>query len=119
MSWQDYIKSLMGPDVRDAAIVGYKPPSVWAAEQGGDLCKITVAEINVLTCEDRSHFFTNGLTLGGLRCSLLRDNFHDDFTLDLRTKSACGPTYNISIGKTFTAYVMAMGKEGVHGGRAQ
>ncbi|CAJ0965175.1 unnamed protein product [Ranitomeya imitator] len=54
MSWQDYITNLMGPDMRDAVICGYKPFSVWAAQSGGELCKITAAEVNALVSEDHS-----------------------------------------------------------------
>ncbi|KAG9460912.1 hypothetical protein GDO78_018768 [Eleutherodactylus coqui] len=102
MSWADYIKNLMGPDVQDACICGFNPPSVWAAEQGGNLCRITAAEISALAADERSGFFINGLTLGGMRCSVIRDNFADTFTMDVRTKSTEGPTYNIGICKTCT-----------------
>ncbi|XP_073510655.1 profilin-1 [Phyllobates terribilis] len=116
MSWQDYITNIMGPDMRDAVICGYKPFSVWAAECGGELCKITAAEVQALVSEDHSSFFTNGLTIAGMKCSLLRDNFTDSFTLDVRTKATEGPTYNIAVAKSCTALILLMGKEGTHGG---
>lgn len=52
--------------------------------------------------KDRETFYTSGLTLGSKKCSVLRDNLHDDsdWTMDIRTKSQGGePTYNISVGK--------------------
>ncbi|XP_075704463.1 profilin-1-like [Rhinoderma darwinii] len=116
MSWDDYIKNLVGAEAQDAVICGFNPASVWAAHPGGHLSKITAAEISSLAAEDRSSFYTNGLTLGGMRCSLIRDNFSDSFTTDVRTKATEGPTYNIAIAKTYTAFVIVMGAEGVHGG---
>ncbi|XP_011850101.1 PREDICTED: profilin-1 isoform X2 [Mandrillus leucophaeus] len=62
------------------------------------------AEVGVLVGKDRSSFYVNGLTLGGQKCSVIRDSLLQDgeFSMDLRTKS--------------TALVLLMGKEGVHGG---
>lgn len=59
-------------------------------------------EIDVLVGKDRESFYTNGLTLGSKKCSVLRDSLHDDgdWTMDIRTKSQGGePTYNISVGR--------------------
>ncbi|XP_056408484.1 profilin-1-like [Hyla sarda] len=116
MSWDDYIKNLVGPDVQDAVICGFNPCCVWAAHPCGSLSKITPAEIAALAAEDRTSFYTNGLTLGGVRCSLIRDNINDSHTMDVRTKASEGPTYNITIGKTNSAFVIVMGGEGIHGG---
>ncbi|XP_071987931.1 profilin-1-like [Engystomops pustulosus] len=118
MSWQDYIKTLMTAEVQDACICGFEPASVWASEPGMNLGKITAAEIQALVAKDRTNFFINGLTLGGVRCSVIRDNLDDDtFTMDVRTKSdGSSSTYNVAISKTRSALVMVMGKEGVHGG---
>uniref|UniRef100_A0A8C3XRC0 Profilin n=1 Tax=Chelydra serpentina TaxID=8475 RepID=A0A8C3XRC0_CHESE len=58
------------------------------------------AEMNMLTSKDRSSMFVNGLTLGGQKCSVIRDSLHVDGenTMDLRTKSTGGtPTYNITV----------------------
>ncbi|XP_021572160.1 profilin-1 isoform X3 [Carlito syrichta] len=104
--WNAYIDNLMADGTcQDAAIVGYKDsPSVWAAVPGKTFVNITPAEVGVLVGKDRSSFFVNGLTLGGQKCSVIRDSLLQDgeFTMDLRTKS--------------TALVLLMGKEGVHGG---
>lgn len=59
-------------------------------------------EIDVLVGKDRESFYTNGLTLGSKKCSVLRDSLQDDgdWTMDIRTKSQGGePTYNISVGR--------------------
>ncbi|XP_015232152.1 PREDICTED: profilin-2, partial [Cyprinodon variegatus] len=77
------------------------------------------AEIDVLVGKDREGFFTSGLTLGGKKCSVIRDSLQieNDWTMDIRTKSQGGePTYNISVGKAGKVLVLVMGKEGVHGG---
>ncbi|XP_011813774.1 PREDICTED: profilin-1 isoform X3 [Colobus angolensis palliatus] len=104
--WNAYIDNLMADGTcQDAAIVGYKDsPSVWAAVPGKTFVNITPAEVGVLVGKDRSSFYVNGLTLGGQKCSVIRDSLLQDgeFSMDLRTKS--------------TALVLLMGKEGVHGG---
>ncbi|XP_028301035.1 profilin-2-like isoform X1 [Gouania willdenowi] len=104
MSWQSYVDNLMADGTcQDAAIVGYTDAKyVWASQPGGTFTGVTVEEIDVLIGKDRSHFFTNGLTLGKKKCSVLRDNLllDSDFTMDIRTKSQAGEsTYNIAVAK--------------------
>ncbi|XP_013878856.1 profilin-2 isoform X2 [Austrofundulus limnaeus] len=121
MSWQSYVENLMADgSCQDSAIVGYTDAKyVWAAHPGGIFNNIAVQEIDVLVGKDRETFYTNGLTLGSKKCSVLRDSLQDDgdWTMDIRTKSQGGePTYNISVGKAAKVLVLVMGKEGVHGG---
>ncbi|XP_074839117.1 profilin-1 [Carettochelys insculpta] len=117
--WGSYIDNLMADgSCQDAAIVGYKDtPSVWAATPGKTLGNITPGEVNVLVGKERSNLFINGLTLGGLKCSVLRDLLHTEgeFSMDLRTKNQ-SPTFNITVCMTNKTIVVVMGKEGVHGG---
>lgn len=105
---------------QEAAIVGYVDAKyVWASTPGGLFKDITPAEIDVLIGKDREGFFTGGLTIGGKKCSVIRDSMFidNDCTMDIRTKSQGGePTYNISVGRAGRALVIIMAKEGVHGG---
>uniref|UniRef100_A0A2I3HAM3 Profilin n=1 Tax=Nomascus leucogenys TaxID=61853 RepID=A0A2I3HAM3_NOMLE len=103
--WNAYIDNLMADGTcQDAAIVGYKDsPSVWAAVPGKTFVNITPAEVGVLVGKDRSSFYVNGLTLGGQKCSVIRDSLLQDgeFSMDLRTKSTGGaPTFNVTVTKT-------------------
>ncbi|KAK5618732.1 profilin-2-like isoform X1 [Xiphophorus maculatus] len=121
MSWQSYVENLMADgSCQDSAIVGYTDAKyVWAAHAGGTFNNITSQEIDVLVGKDRESFYTNGLTLGSKKCSVLRDSLQDDgdWTMDIRTKSQGGePTYNISVGRAGKVLVLVMGKEAVHGG---
>ncbi|XP_069020475.1 profilin-2-like isoform X2 [Embiotoca jacksoni] len=121
MSWQSYVENLMADgSCQDSAIVGYMDSKyVWAAHAGGTFNNITSQEIDVLIGKDRETFYTNGLTLGSKKCSVLRDSFSNDgdWTMDIRTKSQGGePTYNVSLGRAEKVMVLVMGKEGVHGG---
>ncbi|XP_062336886.1 profilin-2-like isoform X3 [Osmerus eperlanus] len=120
MSWQSYVDNLMADgSCQDCAIVGYTDAKyVWAAQAGGSFLNITPQEIDVIVGKDRQSFFTNGMSLGGSKCSVIRDSMHidNDWTMDIRTKSTGGPTYNISVGKAGKVLVLVMGKEGVHGG---
>uniref|UniRef100_UPI003AADADD2 profilin-2-like isoform X2 n=1 Tax=Centroberyx gerrardi TaxID=166262 RepID=UPI003AADADD2 len=121
MSWQSYVDNLMADgSCQDTAIVGFTDAKyVWAAHAGGTFTNITSQEIDVLVGKDRESFFTNGLTLGSKKCSVIRDSLHieADWTMDIRTKSQGGePTYNVSVGKAGKVLVLVMGKEGVHGG---
>nr|XP_003416920.1 profilin-1 [Loxodonta africana] len=125
--WNAYIDNLMADGTcQDAAIVGYKDsPSVWAAVPGKTFVKsryceaCSPAEVAVLVGKDRSSFFVNGLTLGGQKCSVIRDSLllDGEYTMDLRTKSTGGaPTFNLTVTMTAKTLVLLMGKEGVHGG---
>ncbi|XP_006028633.1 profilin-1-like [Alligator sinensis] len=119
--WKSYIDHMMADGTcQDAAIVGYKDiPSVWAAVPGKIFTGITPAEVSTLLGKDRSVLFVNGLTLGGQKCSVIRDNLltDEEFSMDLRTKSLEGePTSNITVSRTAKTLVLLMGKEGVHGG---
>ncbi|XP_063786816.1 profilin-1-like [Pseudophryne corroboree] len=118
MSWDDYVKSMVGPDCQDAAIYGQNPPCVWACHPGGIFSKITPVQIQELLSADRNPLFINGVCLGTQKCSLIRDALHspDSYMMDLRTKAAEGPTFNIAICKTNSALIFAMGAEGVYGG---
>uniref|UniRef100_K7FCZ9 Profilin n=1 Tax=Pelodiscus sinensis TaxID=13735 RepID=K7FCZ9_PELSI len=76
-------------------------------------------EIDMIVGKDREGFFTNGLTLGAKKCSVIRDSLYVDSecTMDIRTKSHGGePTYNVAVGRAGRVLVFVMGKEGVHGG---
>ncbi|KAG7269867.1 hypothetical protein CRUP_032825 [Coryphaenoides rupestris] len=121
MSWQSYVENLMADgDCQDCAIVGYTDAKyVWASHSGCNFTNITPQEIDTLVGKDRMSFFTNGLTLGGKKCSVLRDSlFSDnDWTMDIRTKTQTGePTFNITVAKAARVLVFAMGKDGIHGG---
>ncbi|TRY96169.1 hypothetical protein DNTS_026750 [Danionella cerebrum] len=120
MSWDSYVDNLMQDGLcQDAAIVGCDPTGVWAAYQAGTFANITTSEIDTIIGKDRQSFFTNGLTLGSKKCSVIRDSLLDEgeWTMDIRTKSQGGePTFNIAVGKASKALVIVMGKEGIHGG---
>ncbi|XP_075440247.1 profilin-2-like [Ascaphus truei] len=120
MSWDDYVKNLVDKNCQDAAIVGYgrSACSVWACHPGGVLGRITPAEVSVLIGDDRTCFFINGLTIGGVKCSVIRDQFTapDIMVMDLKTKNPDGPSLSVAVGKAKTALVFVMGAEGVHGG---
>uniref|UniRef100_A0A5F4VS89 Profilin n=1 Tax=Callithrix jacchus TaxID=9483 RepID=A0A5F4VS89_CALJA len=119
--WQSYVDNLMCDGCcQEAAIVGYCDAKyVWAATAGGVFQSITPIEIDMIVGKDREGFFTNGLTLGAKKCSVIRDSLYvdGDCTMDIRTKSQGGePTYNVAVGRAGRALVIVMGKEGVHGG---
>uniref|UniRef100_A0A8C3R403 Profilin n=1 Tax=Cyanoderma ruficeps TaxID=181631 RepID=A0A8C3R403_9PASS len=76
-------------------------------------------EVAALVGPERGPLLVQGLTLGGLRCSVIRDSLlvEGEHSMDLRTKGAAGaPTFNITAAITNKTIVLAMGKEGVHGG---
>ncbi|XP_030631889.1 profilin-1 [Chanos chanos] len=121
MSWAAYVQNLMDENVQDAAIVGHEAgsESIWASHPGGQFAKITPSEIKALMASDRTSMFTAGVTLAGAKCTVLRDNFHIDNTMDLRTKATeqDSNTYNISIGKSLKALVFVKGVKDAHGGK--
>uniref|UniRef100_A0A8C5R976 Profilin n=1 Tax=Leptobrachium leishanense TaxID=445787 RepID=A0A8C5R976_9ANUR len=120
MSWNDYVANFMSnKNCQDAAIVGFADsPGVWAAHPGGCLSKITLAEIKNIVTDDRSSLFVNGLTLGGTKCSVIRDMLCDPEAkvMDLKTKNPDGPSYAVVIAKSCKALVILIAIEGVHCG---
>ncbi|CAL8384680.1 unnamed protein product [Arctogadus glacialis] len=115
MSWNDYVKDLMGNDesvTEDAAIVGFleNSESVWAAHS--TFKQITAAEVKRLVSTDRSTLFTDGLMLGGQKCRVLLDNLHkEEETMNLMTKD--GNTVTVS--KAKTVLVLLKGRKSIHG----
>uniref|UniRef100_A0A8C5I9A0 Uncharacterized protein n=1 Tax=Junco hyemalis TaxID=40217 RepID=A0A8C5I9A0_JUNHY len=66
---------------------------------GGGLVEGEPAEVAALVGPERGPLLVQGLTLGGLRCSVIRDSLlvEGEHSMDLRTKGAAGaPTYNIT-----------------------
>uniref|UniRef100_A0A2K6JXT0 Profilin n=1 Tax=Rhinopithecus bieti TaxID=61621 RepID=A0A2K6JXT0_RHIBE len=94
----------------EAAIVGYCDAKyVRAAMAGGIFQSIMPIEIDMIVGKDWEGFFTNGLTLGAKKCSVIRDSLY--------VYGDCGePTYNVAVSRAGRALVIVMGKEGVHGG---
>ncbi|XP_056420738.1 profilin-2 [Hyla sarda] len=119
--WQGYVDMMMNDgSCQDCAIAGYTDAKyVWACTPGGLFQGLTAAEIDTVIGKDREGFFTNGLLIGGKKCSVIRDSLfvENDHTMDIRTKSQGGePTYNIAVGRAGRVLIFTMGKEGVHGG---
>lgn len=57
------------------------------------------AEVAALVGPERGPLLVQGLTLGGMRCSVIRDSLlvEGEHSMDLRTKGAAGaPTFNIT-----------------------
>uniref|UniRef100_A0A2K6AHJ0 Profilin n=1 Tax=Mandrillus leucophaeus TaxID=9568 RepID=A0A2K6AHJ0_MANLE len=119
--WQSYMDNLMCDGCcQEAAIVGYCDAKyVRAATAGGISQSIMPIEIDMIVGKHWEGFFTNCLTLGAKKCSVIRDSLYvdGDCTMDIRTKSQGGePTYNVAVSRAGRALVIVMGKEGVDGG---
>uniref|UniRef100_A0A674HXN5 Profilin n=1 Tax=Terrapene triunguis TaxID=2587831 RepID=A0A674HXN5_9SAUR len=88
--WQEYISSLMRDGLCcDAAVISMAHQQLLAAHPGGVLANLTQLEIQALLGRNRDTLLTEGATLGGLRCLVIRDNLYTDthnYTMDLRTK---------------------------------
>ncbi|XP_063042619.1 profilin-1 [Engraulis encrasicolus] len=124
MSWDSYITNVMANDfVMDCAIVGLEPPSIWASQSGGKLANLTAAEMKSLAGNQtsRQSFMAGGLTLAGVKCTVLRDQLDVDgsYCMDIRTKSSeTEPdTFSICIAKSNKALVIVKAKKDVHGGK--
>ncbi|XP_078393734.1 profilin-3-like [Cetorhinus maximus] len=116
--WKNYINTILkDKNVEDAAIVGHADnKSVWASKPGGVLAAISPQEVSLLVGQDRKAFLQTGITIGGKKCSVIRDNLmvNNDGVMDVRMKGGQGKS--ICIGKTIKTMVFVMGKKGVHGG---
>ncbi|XP_055519228.1 profilin-3-like [Leucoraja erinacea] len=116
--WKNYINSILkDKNVEDVAIVGHvNNKAVWASKPGGILAAISPQEVSMLIGQDRKAFLQTGITIGGKKCSVIRDNLlvNNDGVMDVRMKG--GQCKSICIGKTIKTMVFVMGKRGVHGG---
>ncbi|XP_032869522.1 profilin-3-like [Amblyraja radiata] len=116
--WKNYINSILkDKNVEDVAIVGHvNNKAVWASKPGGILAAISPQEVSTLMGQDRKTFLQTGITIGGKKCSVIRDNLlvNNDEVMDVRMKG--GQCKSICIGKTIKTMVFVMGKRGVHGG---
>ncbi|XP_059809203.1 profilin-3-like [Hypanus sabinus] len=116
--WRNYINVILkDKNVEDAAIVGHaNNKAVWASKPGGILAAISPQEVSTLIGKDRKTFLQTGITIGGKKCSIIRDNLlvNNDEVMDVRMKGGQGKS--ICIGKTNKIMVFIMGKRGVHGG---
>ncbi|CAL8241192.1 unnamed protein product [Merluccius merluccius] len=102
-------------DMEDGAIVGCVPGSegVWTA--GSTMGVITADEIKRLVSSDRTTLFTNGVTLGGVKCRLVNDLlFAEDATMSLVTKESSQAIY---AGKSKQALIFIKGFKSVHAGQ--
>ncbi|XP_051898811.1 profilin-3-like [Pristis pectinata] len=117
-NWKNYINSILkDKNVEDVALVGHaNNKAVWASKPGGILAAISPQEVSTLIGQDRKTFLQTGITIGGKKCSVIRDNLlvNNDGVMDVRMKGGQGKS--ICIGKTIKTMVFVMGKRGVHGG---
>ncbi|KAM4675852.1 profilin-2-like [Discoglossus pictus] len=87
--WQKYISEVMEDGIcSDAAVLstGQQPLKVLACHPGGIFEKLKKAEIEQLLSPNREILLTKGVTLGGRRCTVIRDLLHLEGHMDLRTK---------------------------------
>ncbi|KAM6953204.1 profilin-3-like [Aplochiton taeniatus] len=118
--WRDYIRvALKDRIVEDVAIVGlYDNRAVWAAKPGGFLAAISHTEIEFLTGKERGRILQTGVTVGGHKAAVIRDQMEGPDSeihfIDLRTKDKEG--LSLTVGQTSKTLVFLMGKRGVHGG---
>ncbi|XP_061449348.1 profilin-2-like [Rhineura floridana] len=122
--WQGYINCVMRDGLCwDAAVISIAQQQLFGAHQGGLLAKVTKLEIQALLGRNRDILLTQGLTLGGLKCLVIRDNLYTDahqYTMDLRTKlygdngDSC--THAITIVLVNPVCLILIGQKGIQGG---
>ncbi|KAH0623131.1 hypothetical protein JD844_031115 [Phrynosoma platyrhinos] len=119
--WQRYINSAMKDGMYwDAAIVSIAQKQLLIAHQGGILARMTTPEIQALLGRNRDILLTRGLTLGGLKCLVIRDNLYGDAhynTMDLRTKLlGDNSTRAIAVVLIDPVCLILIGEKGTQGG---
>ncbi|XP_059587797.1 profilin-1-like [Alligator mississippiensis] len=122
--WQSYINSLMKDGLCcDAAVVSIPHQQLMAAHHGGVLVNLTQAEIQTLLGRNRAPLLTQGLTLGGLQCLVIRDNLYEEthsYTMDLRTKhledDMDNYTHAVTVTLVSSVCLILIGHKGIQGG---
>ncbi|KAJ7987177.1 hypothetical protein DPEC_G00336050 [Dallia pectoralis] len=101
----------------DCALVNVRTRRVMAATPGGSLEHLTRREIRkLLSLREREAMRTRGLSLGGLRCTLVRDNMVNpgERSMDLRTRQR--PSRAVAVRRTRHLLLVLLGNRGVGGG---
>ncbi|XP_072113541.1 profilin-3-like [Mobula birostris] len=119
LDWKKYVADvLQDSTIADIAIVGCTPKNktIWACRSDGVLGQITAQEVEVIIDKDRKSILQNGITIGGKKYSIIRDNMllEKDPSMDVRTLDDEGKS--LCIGKSSKALMFLMGQKGVHGG---
>ncbi|XP_043537058.1 profilin-2-like [Chiloscyllium plagiosum] len=121
LGWDEYVRNLLADGLcQDAAVFACSCPRLLAAKQQGLFEQMSPQEIKAIMSSDRKTFLVKGLTIGGNKCFVIRDNFHmdGDYTMDIRLKrwDSNHPCHSIAIARSNKVFIMIMGKRGVHGG---
>ncbi|XP_042329890.1 profilin-2-like [Sceloporus undulatus] len=119
--WQQYIHNFVRAGMCwDAAVVSIAQQQLLIAHQGGILARMTKAEIEALLGRNRDILLTEGLTLGGLKCLVIRDNLYADahyHTMELRTKLVGdNGTRAIAVVLVNPVCLILIGEKGIQGG---
>ncbi|XP_072373650.1 profilin-3-like [Scyliorhinus torazame] len=119
LDWKEYIAAILQDStIADIAIVGCTPKNkrIWACRSDGVLGQVTSQEIEVIIDEDRKSILQNGITIGGKKYSIIRDNMllEKNPSMDIRTLGDEGKS--ICIGRSSRVLMFLMGQKGVHGG---
>ncbi|XP_048837792.1 profilin-2-like [Brienomyrus brachyistius] len=115
VSWRDYADTVLSEgQYADWAIVNLRRRKVLAAKRWGWLEHLTRQEVKTLLTGDREAIQTQGLTLGGMQCSVIRDNMGTpgDRSMDLRTKPR--PGRGVAVCRSRRVLVLLVGQRGVH-----
>ncbi|ETE59234.1 Profilin-2, partial [Ophiophagus hannah] len=124
-SWQGCLNNFMRDGLCcDAAVISVAQQQVLRAHQGGILSRMTKSEIQALLGKNRNILLTQGLTLGGHKCLVIRDNLYTDaqqHTMDLRTKVYHGDkkdncTHAITVVLVNPVCLILIGMQGIQGG---
>ncbi|KAL2099985.1 hypothetical protein ACEWY4_004379 [Coilia grayii] len=121
---QQCVTQLMGEgQCADCAVVGLRSGEVLAAAEGGVLQYLSRRELRLLLASNRERLQTQGLSLGGMPLTLLRDQLttaggaggaHAQRSMDLRTKQR--PSQGVAVCRTRTHLLLLMGRHGVGSG---
>uniref|UniRef100_A0A8D2LAP6 Uncharacterized protein n=1 Tax=Varanus komodoensis TaxID=61221 RepID=A0A8D2LAP6_VARKO len=119
--WQRYINTSVCDGLCwDAAVISTAQQQLLCAHQGGILAKVTEPEIQVLLSRKRDVLLTQGLTLGGLKCLVIRDNLYTEahqFAMDLRTKIyGDNSSRAIAVVLANPVCLILIGRKGIPGG---
>ncbi|XP_042183847.1 profilin-2-like [Oncorhynchus tshawytscha] len=116
-SLQHYVDRLMFEgQCADCALVNVSTRRVMAATPGGSLEHLTRREIRRILARKREAIQTQGVSLGGLRCALLRDNMvtPGERSMDLRTKHR--PSRGVAVRRTRHLLLVLLGNRGISSG---
>ncbi|KAM4013537.1 profilin-3-like [Anomaloglossus baeobatrachus] len=115
--WREYINAILEEgQVEDMAVVSHVDNCrVLASSPGGLLAALSQLEVQRIKGNDRNGFFQTGVTIGGKKYCVIRDNLLSGNNCTMHLVSKENNHHSVCIGMSPKLLIFIKGERGVHG----